>query len=243
MPKVRYLKIRFRNPLLPLELPRFRAAVIEATGRQSSLFHNHAAEEGYVYRYPLIQYKVTYRKASLVCLGPGTDDIHYLLQNRQLDLRIGERQELFEIEDIQLRYHQVQLWQARFHYALKDWMALNQENYKKYLQLESEVERLQFLENLLKANLLSFAGGLDWFVEEPVQARITQLKGSRWLPFKGRKVLCFTLNFSTNMSLPDYVGLGKGVSVGFGGVKLIGKTSLNDPEKHLSTHLQSQQSK
>ncbi len=243
MPKVRYLKIRFSNPLFPSEVTRFRAAVIEATGRQSSLFHNHGPEQGFVYRYPLIQYKVTGRKASLVCLGPGTDDIHYLLQNRRLDLRIGDRREVFEIEDIQLCYHQVQLWQARFHYSLKDWMALNQENYKKFLALDSEVERLQFLENLLKANLLSFAGGLDWYVEEPIEARITQLKGSRWLPFKGRKVLCFNLNFTTNMSLPDYVGLGKGVSVGFGGVKLIRQSGNRTSEKHHSTTHHSQGSK
>ncbi len=204
MPKVRYLKIRFSNPLMPFEVTRFRAAVIEATGRQSSLFHNHSSEQGFIYRYPLIQYKVTHYQASLVCLGPGTDDIHCLLQNRRLDLRIGERREVFEIEDIQLRYHQEQLWQARSHYSLK-------------------------------ANLLSFAGGLDWYVEEPVEARITQLKGSRWLPFRGRKVLCFNLNFTTNMSLPDYVGLSKGMSVGFGGVKLIRQSGNRAPEKHHST--------
>jgi len=243
MPKVRYLKIRFSNPMMPYEAPCFRSAVIEATQRQSSLFHNHAPVKGFVYRYPLIQYKVTQRKASIICLGPATDDIHYLLQNRQLNLRIGERREAFEIEDIQLRYHQVQLWQARFRYALKNWMALNQENYRKFIQLETEVERLQFLENLLKANLLSFAGGIGWYVEGSVEARITQLKNSRWLPFKGRKVLCFTLNFTTNMSLPDYVGLGKGVSTGFGGVKLIGKSRLKESEKNHSTTHQSQHSK
>jgi hypothetical protein len=236
MPKVRYLKIRFANTLMPYEIPCFRSAVIEATSRQSTLFHNHAQEKGFLYRYPLIQYKVTNRKASLVCLGPGTDDIHYLLQNRQLDLRIGERRETFEIEDIQLRYHHVQAWQARFQYALKNWMALNQTNYKQYLQLETEVERLEFLENLLKANLLSFAGGIDWYVEQPLEARITRIKSTRWLRFKGRKVLCFTLNFTTNVSLPDYVGLGKGVSVGFGSVKGFGRIESikKKKEKELS---------
>jgi CRISPR/Cas system endoribonuclease Cas6 (RAMP superfamily) len=50
------------------------------------------------------------------------------------------------------------------------------------------------------------------------------------LPFKGRKVLTFCVNFKTNVSLPDYVGLGKGSSVGFGVVKLIEneKNKLNN---------------
>jgi len=221
MPKVRYLKIRFANALFPYEAPCFRSAVIEATGRQSSLFHNHQ-QDGSLYRYPLIQYKVTDKKASIICLESGTDDIHYLLQQRCLRLRIGQHSQDFEIEDVQLRYHNVQCWQARFHYALLHWQALNQENYRRYSELQSEAERLQFLEKMLLGNLLAFARAVGWAPEHSIELSITRLKGEKWLRYKGRKVLCFTLNFSTNASLPDYIGLGKGVSVGFGSVMGVG---------------------
>ena len=222
MPKIRYLKIRFANQLMPWELPMFRAAVIEATGRQSTLFHNHGPGDTFLYRYPKIQYKITERKATIICLDDGTDDIHYLLQNRSLDLRIGDRQELFEIEDIHIQYPQLQTWQANFHYALKNWQGLNQENYQKYQALEGEVERLQFLEKMLLGNLLAIARDFELDSEIPIQLQITRMKEEKWLGYKGRKVLCFTLNFKTNLSLPDYVGLGKGVSVGFGSVKRFG---------------------
>lgn len=101
MSKIRYLKVTFANHILARETPCFRSAVIEATQRQSSLFHNHKNGNGSIYRYPLIQYKPLYKKASIICLNEGTDDIHYLFQRRDLDLRIGSRQETFEIEDIQ----------------------------------------------------------------------------------------------------------------------------------------------
>jgi hypothetical protein len=236
MPKIRYLKIRFANRLMPWELPLFRGAVIEATGRQSSLFHNHGPDDTFLYRYPKIQYKITERKATIICLDDGTDDIHYLLQNRSLDLRIGERQELFEIEDIHIQYPQLQTWQANFQYALKNWQGLNQENYQKYQALEGEVERLQFLEKMLLGNLLAIARDFDLDSEIPIQLQITRMKEEKWLGYKGRKVLCFTLNFKTNLSLPDYVGLGKGVSVGFGSVKRFGEVeSRSENQANTST--------
>ena len=222
MPKLRYLRIRFANSLFPAEVPWFRSAVIEKTRRQSSLFHNHQSTNGYLYRYPLIQYKVTDRKATIICLEGGTDDIHYLLQERQMNLRVGRREEDFQIEDVQLYYHQVQTWPALFEYALKSWQALNQENFQQYSRLTTEVERLQFLEGVLRSHLMAFASGVGWQAEEQIVAHITRFKEEKWLPFKGQKVLTFGLNFRTNVSLPDYIGLGKGVSVGFGSVKGFG---------------------
>lgn len=222
MPKIRYLKIRFSTQLMPWELPLFRAAVIEATERQSSLFHNHGPGDTFLYRYPRIQYKLTDRKATIICLDNGTDDIHYLLQNRHLNLRIGSRTETFEIEDIHIQYPYLQTRRVNFHYSLKNWQGLNQENYQKYQAMEGEVERLQFLEKMLLGNLLAVARGFEVNTELPIQVQITKRKTEKWLGYKGRKVLCFSLNFKTNLSLPDYLGLGKGVSVGFGSVKRFG---------------------
>ena len=223
MSKLRYLKIRFSNTLKPWEMPCFRAAVIEATGRQSTLFHNHDSENGFLYRYPKIQYKLTQRKASIICLGEGTDDIHYLLAHRSLRLRIGEREEHFAIEDVQLNYHQLQTWQGWFNYSIKNWMALNQTNFEEYNGLTGEVERLQFLEKMLLGNLLAFAKTMEMDKgERPIEVKITKMKGEKWLKYKGRRVLTFDLNCKANVSLPDHIGLGKGVSVGFGNVKRFG---------------------
>lgn len=216
MPKIRYLRLRFANALAPHELPCFRAAVIERTERASAAFHNHRDPEGYYYRYPLIQYKIDHGRAAIVCIDDGADEIHHLLQQRDLTLRIGERTEAFTIEDVRLHYVQVQTWQTTFRYRLLNWIALNQENYPRYMALDSEIDRLQLLERILTGNLLAFAKSIGWRVEERLSTRITRLHDRRFLPYKGQDVLTFSLEFTTNVSLPDYVGIGKGSSVGFG---------------------------
>ena len=220
MPKIRYLKVRFAQHIFPYDIPRFRAAVIEKTERVASLFHNHQDDRQVIYRYPLIQYKVTHKKASIICLDAGSDDIHHLLQHRDMELRIGDRTEQFEVEEVDLHYHQIQLWDTHFEYSLLNWFALKQEFHTRYLELEGdETAQIALLESILKGNLLTFAKGIKWWVEAPVEVKITKIKELKMLEFKRKKMLAFSINFTTNMSLPDYVGLGKGASSGFGVVK------------------------
>lgn len=222
MTKVRYLKLRFDFPIFSYDIPRFRGAVIEKTNRISALFHNHKEEDQVIYRYPLIQYKVSQKKATIVCLNEGTDEIHHLLQHRQLDLQIGDQVHHFEIEDIQLNYFNVQIWQTTFQYSLLNWLALNQDNFATFQALNNDIERIRFLEKKLTNTFISFAKGIQWQVEGDIQLRIHQIKEQKWLPYKGQqKLLAFTLNFECNVTLPDYIGLGKGSSVGFGVVKRI----------------------
>lgn len=218
MPKVRYLKIQFSENIFAYQIPHFRAAVIEKTKRESSLFHNHK-EEGFLYRYPLIQYKVTRKKASIICLNDGADDIHYLLRNQNMHLRIGKEEHDFQIEDIAMNYFQIQTWQSHFDYSLLNWLPLNQANYTKYESLSNESEQLAMLEKILVGNILSMAKGLDWFVEDKIEIQLTAIKSIKERTFKNKKMMAFNLNFKSNVSLPDFIGLGKGSSVGFGVVK------------------------
>lgn len=217
MPKIRYLSVRFKNNIFPYEIPRFRAAVIEKTERVASLFHNHKNDTQVIYRYPLIQYKVTQRKASIICLEEGADDIHHLFKNKDLNMRVGNHADDYEIENIDLHYHQVQLWNTTFDYSLLNWLPLNQEHHRRFKELEhDEAEQLRLLTSILTGNILSFAKGINWRIEDKVVAEITKIKTIKPLPFKKRDVLAFSLNFRSNVSLPNFIGLGKGASVGFG---------------------------
>lgn len=222
MPKIRYLKVRFSQNIFPYDIPRFRAAVIEKTERESDLFHNHKGNDKFLYRYPLIQYKVTNKKASIICLESATDDIHYLLKNRDMTLRVGDVTQDYTIEDVDLHYHQVQTWQSEFEYSLLNWQGLNQKSHARFKELEEDqTAQLDLLESNLRGNILSFAKGIDWWVDDQITVKITNLKQIKPLRFKQKRVLAFSLNFKTNVSLPDFIGLGKGSSVGFGVVKQI----------------------
>jgi hypothetical protein len=219
MPRIRYLKLRFANALDSHEIPCFRAAIIERTRRRSSLFHNHSEDDACLYRYPFIQYKRVGGKACIVCLEEATDDIHHLLRERDLTLRIGSRLEPFRIDDVHLNYFNVRTWGRDFHYRIDNWMALNQDNYRQFIDLREAAERRAMLVRILTGNLLAFAKYLNWSVEERIQAQIDEILHYRRAIHKGRQVLVFSALFRCNVSIPPYVGIGKGASLGFGVVR------------------------
>lgn len=221
MPKVRYLSIRFSQPLFPYEIPQFRAAVIEKTQRESDLFHNHS-EEGALYRYPMIQYKITHRKASMICLNEGADAIHRLFQEQDLTVRVGAQHFKLEVEDLDLGYRQVQTWEDTFLYSLHNWLPLNQEQHRTWQSLKDDHKAQgEQLQKILCGHILAFASGIQWHAEYRIEARIERIREMKLLPYKGGKKLAVSLNFRSNVSLPDFIGLGKGASVGFGIVKRI----------------------
>jgi len=122
----------------------------------------------------------------------------------------------FEVESVKAYNHLIQVWNSNFRYTIRKWLALNQENYELYNKLESVAEKSAFLENILKANILSLAKGLDIFFEKQVECKITRLSEPRITRYKNVKMTMFDAEFLTNVSIPDYAGLGKGVSVGYG---------------------------
>ncbi len=76
------------------------------------------------------------------------------------------------------------------------------------------VEKTQFLEQILRGNILSFAKGLGIFIDKQVECVITQLSEPTVKRYKDVKLTMFDAEFTTNVSIPDYAGLGKGVSKG-----------------------------
>ena len=99
------------------------------------------------------------------------------------------------------------------------WMGLNQNNFSKYMHLLPGKEKEEFLNKVLIGNILSFYKGLNFRVEEKLYVKVkVEEKTSA---FKNRKMTVFAGGFLTNAVLPDYIGLGKAVSRGFGAVKKI----------------------
>jgi len=219
--KTKYLHIVFSEHIQSYDIPKFRAAVIEKSLRRSDLFHNHSDGDNVVYRYPLIQYKVHQKKASLVCLNEATEDIHYLLSQKNFDFRIGKEVKHYEIDDVRLKYEYVQTHDTMQSYSLLNWMGLNQDNFKLYQNIESYIDKIKFLEDLLYKHLLIFMEAMKVVPLLPLKLNILSVKGEKFIEYKNIFHLTFTLHFNTNLYIPDYVGLGKGVSVGFGIIRAI----------------------
>lgn len=218
MDKTRVLVIRYDNRLSQSEIPLFRGAVIASMdGSADIMYHNHCGDS-LVYRYPLIQYKRLRQCAAIVAIDSGADVIGQFLSAGVTSLRLGEREEVFSIADIKANRMLVQVWDGEFEYRLSKWLPLNSRNFAEYGKLGSLSERVDFLEHILTGNILSFAKGIGVTLTSHLECRIVSLARQTLLTYKGVKMMAFDLEFRTNVSLPDYIGLGKGVSLGFGTV-------------------------
>lgn len=217
MNQTKIITIRFKNSILSTDIEAFRGAVINALQDKDILFHNHNLQDkGFRYSYPLIQYKRINKKAAIFCLEDGTESIGKFFLDSDMILNLNGEVYKFEVESVKAYNHLIQVWNSNFRYTIRKWLALNQENYELYNKLESVAEKSAFLENILKANILSLAKGLDIFFEKQVECKITRLSEPRITRYKNVKMTMFDAEFLINVSIPDYAGLGKGVSVGYG---------------------------
>lgn len=101
-------------------------------------------------------------------------------------------------------------------YRLDSWLALNEENYQKFQGLENLSDRIEMLEKVLTGNILSMYKGCGVFIEHPLRVKLLSLSSSKIVRYKSVHLVAFDVEFSSNVSIPLYAGLGKHVSVGFG---------------------------
>lgn len=199
------------------EIPLFRGAVIHSLGEHPNVyFHNHLDDDNFRYAYPLIQYKRLESKAAIVCVEDGVDIIGQFLTEVDGTLTIGDRQITCNTGRIQPARILVQTWEEMFNYHISRWLPLNSQNYQRYKGIEGVVEKVSFLENILKANLLSMLKGLDIHLEKELILKITEISDSYLIHNKGVKMMAFNADFKCNLSIPNNIGIGKNASIGCG---------------------------
>jgi hypothetical protein len=216
--KIRFLRLQFKAEIAATELPAFRGAVASKAGLEHILFHNHLNDRELLYGYPVIQYKRIGLNPAIVCLDYGVDEIHHLFSTKNLTIHIGERPVQLEVKNLQMHQYTLQVWEKSFHYRLYNWLALSQDNYQRYQTIQDDLERIDFLEKILTGNILAFAKGVKWDVDRTIRLRIDDVLRTKLVPYKSQRLMAFDLMFRTNVFLPDFIGLGKGVSLGFGTV-------------------------
>ena len=218
MKKIRLLDIEFENEIQLGEVSAFRGAVIESAGRKNIIFHNHKKDK-FVYSYPLIQYKRIGKKPHLVCIEDGVDEIHKFFENMQEGVFLNDRPYELKIGNLNLNTFTLQVWDKAFLYRINDWSPLNQDNFTKYNELDNEAERMTFLNRILTGNILSFAKGIGWNVDKTIISKIDKIDKTKNLRIKGSPRVVFNVSFKTNVFLPNGIGLGKNVALGFGVVR------------------------
>ncbi len=211
------LTVRFANRIRQEELPFLRGAVIHALGNDTVLGHNHIGD-ALRYAYPLIQYKRIDGCAALVGIGGGVEHVERFMALNHKTMRIGRRSEPFLIASASKEQTLLGLTPDMHCYAIENYLPFNQINYEQYRQLDSMVERCALIERCLVGNILSFAKGMGVFFDGQVRVALQSMDNGRLYPFKSIKMMGFDIVFKTNAMLPQFVGLGKKVSFGYGTV-------------------------
>lgn len=221
MDKIRTLVIRYENRLAQREIPLFRGAVINTMGDSADrLYHNHNGDS-VVYNYPLIQYKRIGQCAAIVAVDAGVDVMGQFLSSDISRLHIGEREENFKIADVRADRCLVQIWNGDFEYHLHKWLPFNSDNYAEYKTIDCLSDKISFMEKILVGNILSFAKSLGIIFSSEISCKLLSIDRQCLYLYKGVKMMAFDITFKSNVTLPEFIGLGKGVSLGFGTVNRV----------------------
>lgn len=179
------------------------------------LLHQHYEDGTVKYNYPFIQYKYISGK----CLIVGIDEGAKVISNLPL---IGETVTFFHKEfriirkNVSFQEIPYGIINEIISYSfLTPWLALNEKNYEQYQKLGIWAKRKELLEKILVGNIISMSKALNYTVPDPIKAEIIRIKEVK-TSLKGIPMLGFLGKFSVNFEIPDYWGIGKSVSRGFG---------------------------
>jgi len=189
--------------------------------KHSPLLHNHFADGSLVFKYPLVQYKVIKNIPILVGLNEGAELLTSLFLQIK-ELKIEDKIYVVNYKNIENKKIDTGVRDDLFAYEFVTlWMGLNQKNHFAYniLRKEKDNESINDLfKSILKGNILSFFKSINYTETERINI-MPELFG-RTTKFKGIDMIAFEGQFTANVILPEYIGLGKSVSRGFGTIKI-----------------------
>jgi len=182
------------------------------------LMHNHRPDGEPIYQYPRVQFKVLDSSAVLMGINEGSD----LLQRLWLDIdqtklgdeELGVLEAQFETRDEELHVT-TEPMEYRF---VTPWLALNQKNFRSYVGSRNQGFRKDELSRILVGNCLGLAKSLGIRFQDRIAADCRGLTSIK-TKLKGKGMIGFVGKFSVNLKIPEYIGLGKSVSRGFGTIE------------------------
>ena len=165
-----------------------------------------------------MQYKIINGDIVIVGIDEGADLIKKIapeLSTLSLDKEYKITEKLIHEKEVDIKPSS----EEKHYKFITPWLGLNQNNYQKYTNAKDWKEKKEILNRVLVANLLSMSKGLGIIVNKRLYAK-THFE-EKIVEYKGVKMNAFIGEFKVHYDIPDYFGLGKGVSQGFGCVKQI----------------------
>jgi len=181
-----------------------------------TILHKDSAA-GFIHRYHVVQCKQIKSMLIVIGISQGADLLQEISGGEE-EFRIGENTCIISGRDKEIRNEAFSISDKIHTYEfLTPWLALNQQNAKKFYDLKGKPERDAFMQKILAGNLNTLAKSLDYDLPAP-------LTGESRVRFKRERihqenVMVFIGTFSTNLRIPDYLGIGQSVSLGFGTIR------------------------
>jgi len=221
--KLSYLILKTDNPVL--ENPAKLRGYLGERFKEHPLLHHHIQEAGYLYTYPLIQYKIIEGQAFILGIEEGAGVIKEI--SDKIDkLILGSRVYSVNEKILYQKEFNIKHGKKTQYSFISPWVALNSKNYNSFTTIDNWKDRKIFLNNILTGNILSMCKGLGIIVNRKLYVH-THLEKEN-VDFKGIPMIGFKGEFTVNLHIPDFFGLGKGVSQGFGSVKGVKDADYSD---------------
>jgi len=188
--------------------------------------------------YPRVQVKILNEDIYIIGVKEGVDPVLSLVDNLT-ELDFGNI--TFSIKDFDIKNDEQQFIfseQILRYSFVTPWVALNKVTSGKYKSLSNK-KKIIYLNQLLGQNLIFLANEVGASIENGIYAKVTihnlvpkHVDDNKWKAFQGE--------FKSNIILPNYIGLGNGITRGFGSIykeinagKKIDKEKLSDQDKDL----------
>ena len=178
-------------------------------------FHNHLDQITFNYKSPNIQYRVINGNLSILGINEGGDILLKAIEKIELNkINLDGIDNIMKEKEIKITFPELEIQDKKYDYKFESfWIALNEENYKKYKKGEFS------LDNQLRNNILEFFKLCGVQAQKKIIAT-GEFEENKIIE-KDTVILGFTGTFKTNVNLPDLIALGKRKSVGFGVIKRI----------------------
>lgn len=170
------------------------------------------------YFYPRLQYKIVRGSPMIAAVNEGCDLLWNLYE--QLD-EVSETQSEWQITEKRLidKKASFGIIQGFIKYRfLTPWLALPEDNLKKYLLMDNGA-RERMLVDILEGHIRSISKSLGYEIDDVIKIRINPKPD--YIFQRDVHVAGLFGSFITNFEIPNFLGLGKSVSRGFGTIKQV----------------------
>lgn len=180
------------------------------------ILHHHLNYTNFLYTYPKVQYKIISGFPSILGIDEGAEVVKKISGDLD-ELNLGKSRYKVEQKILYENNSEVRTDKVIHYKFLTPWIGLNSKNYQIFNETREWKDKKILLNNILVGNILSMCKGLKVIVNRHLDAH-THLDREGVI-FKGLQVWGFTGEFRVNFRIPDFFGLGKGVSQGYGTIK------------------------